>query len=79
MAILVHKVLSLPRLTQLLTPSNPYKVKTGVVLDPKMLFRGYTSIEMELTCKKLGQNLIQFLRFRPNARELHFYRCLTSK
>ena len=35
----------------------PYKVNEGVVLDPKMLFRDWASIEMELTCKKLGKNL----------------------
>ena len=36
---------------------GPYKVNEGVVLDPKMLFRDWASIEMELTCKKLGKNL----------------------
>ena len=33
------------------------KVHEGVVLDPMLLFRGWTFIKMELTCKLLGQNL----------------------
>ena len=35
----------------------------GVVLEPKMLFRDWASIEMELTCKKLGKNLENYVRF----------------
>ena len=35
----------------------PLIFKDGVVLGPMLLFSDWTSIKMELTCKKLGPNL----------------------
>ena len=42
----------------------PLEIKEGVVLGPVLLFRVWTSIEIELTCKKIGPNLKNWMRFQ---------------
>ena len=47
------------------SPCTPLhaQCKEEVVLGPMLLFSDLTSIEMELTCKKLGPNLKNWMRF----------------
>ena len=46
-----------------LIPFHALEIKEGVVLGPMLHFRVWTSIEIELTCKNLGPNVKNWMRF----------------